>query len=218
MIRLDGISKSYMKGKPNELNVLNQVSLQIEAGEMVAVMGKSGSGKSTLLHILGLLDGFDSGSYILDGVDISTLGDAKRARIRNEKIGYVVQDFALIEEDTVKNNIALPKLFQRGKRESKEISEILELVDLKGYERKRVKHLSGGEKQRVAIGRAIVNQPDIIMADEPTGNLDEQTGEKIMKLFRDLNETGTTVIVITHDRYIAEQCGRIIYIKDGKII
>lgn len=218
MIQLEGLSKTYMKGKPNELKVLNQVSLRIEDGEMVAVMGKSGSGKSTLLHILGLLDGFDSGSYLLDDMDVKSLGDAKRARLRNEKIGYVVQDFALIEEDTVKNNIALPKLFFKGKRETRNISEILEMVDLKGYERKKVKRLSGGEKQRVAIGRAIVNQPDIIMADEPTGNLDEQTGERIMGLFRSLNETGKTVIVITHDKNIAEQCDRIIYIKDGKIV
>ena len=220
MIEIKNINKTYNKGKVNAFHALKDVSLAIEDGEMVAIIGKSGAGKSTLMHIIGCIDDFESGTYILNGDDISSIKEGKRAKIRNKDIGIVMQDFALVEDYTAIENVMIPLYFTKGKLlESKKsiARRALEKVGIGELASKRVNKLSGGQKQRVAIARAIVNNPSILLADEPTGALDVKTSAEIMGVFRELNEQGITVIIITHDMEVAGACQRVVEISDGRI-
>ena len=222
MIEIKNLYKTYNYGKPNAFEALKDVSLTINDGEMVAIIGKSGAGKSTLMHILGCIDDFEKGQYIFNGKDISKVNEKKSAAIRNSEIGIVLQEFALMEQYTVLENVIMPLFFtpKSGRRSEKEkrALEILKRLEMDEYAHKKVNKLSGGQKQRVAIARAMINNPSVLLADEPTGALDVKTTDEIMKVFRNLNKNGTTVIIITHDMEVAAMCDRIIEISDGKII
>ena len=222
MIEIKNLYKTYNYGKPNAFEALKDVSLTINDGEMVAIIGKSGAGKSTLMHILGCIDDFEKGQYIFNGKDISKVNEKKSAAIRNSEIGIVLQEFALMEQYTVVENVIMPLFFtpKSGRRSEKEkrALEILKRLEMDEYAHKKVNKLSGGQKQRVAITRAMINNPSVLLADEPTGALDVKTTDEIMKVFRNLNKNGTTVIIITHDMEVAGMCDRIIEISDGKII
>ena len=219
-LELSNIYKEYKINGDNEIqSVLNGVNLTIADGEMIAIMGKSGAGKSTLLHIIGLLDVCDQGTYKLDGKDISDFTNKQRAKIRNEKIGFVLHDFWLVDYETVMVNVSLPLMLSRtSMKKIREVAlEKMKKVGVEHLSNKKVSVLSGGEKQRVAIARALVCDPEYIMADEPTGALDSVNAEKIMSILSSLNKEGKTVIIVTHDETVAKKCGRIITIKDGKI-
>lgn len=222
MIEIKNLYKTYNYGKPNAFEALKDVSLTINDGEMVAIIGKSGAGKSTLMHILGCIDDFEKGQYIFNGKDISKVNEKKSAAIRNSEIGIVLQEFALMEQYTVVENVIMPLFFtpKSGRRSEKEkrALDILKRLEMDEYAHKKVNKLSGGQKQRVAIARAMINNPSVLLADEPTGALDVKTTDEIMKVFRNLNKNGTTVIIITHDMEVAGMCDRIIEISDGKII
>ena len=218
-IELKNITKTYNAGKKTSVQVLKGINLTIEKGQMVAIKGPSGSGKSTLLHILGCLDKSDGGTYTLDGEDITKKTLSQLSEIRNSKIGFVMQHFALVDTDTVLENIGIPLMF--GKQKLSRIDglayEQMSKLGILPLAKSRATNLSGGEKQRVAIARALINDPDIILADEPTGALDQQNTEAVMKIFRNLNEQGKTVIIVTHEEYVAENCKRVIHICDGMI-
>lgn len=220
LIALNGISKSYQAshGAP-PYQVLKDANLSIDKGEMVAIKGPSGAGKSTLLHIIGCLDKPTSGSYLLNGQDVSQLSLSKLAEIRNASFGFVMQHFALIEEDNALQNVATPLLFAKARRSQMDARAMEQLrnVGMEQMANKRIATLSGGEKQRVAIARAMVNNPEIILADEPTGALDRANTEKIVQLFQQLNEKGKTIIIVTHDDFVAQSCRRIVTIADGVI-
>lgn len=220
LIALNGISKSYQAshGAP-PYQVLKDANLSIDKGEMVAIKGSSGAGKSTLLHIIGCLDKPTSGSYLLNGQDVSQLSLSKLAEIRNASFGFVMQHFALIEEDNALQNVATPLLFAKARRSQTDARAMEQLrnVGMEQMANKRIATLSGGEKQRVAIARAMVNNPEIILADEPTGALDRANTEKIVQLFQQLNEKGKTIIIVTHDDFVAQSCRRIVTIADGVI-
>ena len=220
MIEIKNLTKTYNYKKSNAFTALKDISLRIEDGEMLAIVGKSGAGKSTLLHIIGCIDTFEKGEYTIDDINIHKLSDKKLANIRNEKVGIVMQDFALVEEYTVIENVKIPLYFSKKKKGNANTLalEALEKVGIKELAKKPVNKLSGGQKQRVAIARAIVNDPSFILADEPTGALDTKTSEEIMELFQKLNEDGKTVIIITHDPGVAEKCKRKIEISDGEIL
>lgn len=220
LIALNGISKSYQAshGAP-PYQVLKDANLSIDKGEMVAIKGSSGAGKSTLLHIIGCLDKPTSGSYLLNGQDVSQLSLSRLAEIRNASFGFVMQHFALIEEDNALQNVATPLLFAKARRSQMDARAMEQLrnVGMEQMANKRIATLSGGEKQRVAIARAMVNNPEIILADEPTGALDRANTEKIVQLFQQLNEKGKTIIIVTHDDFVAQSCRRIVTIADGVI-
>jgi putative ABC transport system ATP-binding protein len=219
-IELRGIEKEYDLG-PVKLKVLNDINLSIKKSEMVSIMGPSGSGKSTMLHMLGCLDRPTKGKVIIDGVDVSKLNDDELAKIRREKIGFIFQFFYLIPSLTALRNIELPMTFVNGnsKDNEKKAKELLKMVGLEGRMNHRPSQLSGGESQRVAIARAIANDPQIILADEPTGNLDSKSGKEVIEILKNLNkERGVTLIIVTHDSSIARQTKKIINLKDGKII
>ena len=219
MIKLNNITKIYNPKKSNEFEALHNVSCEIDDGELVAVIGKSGAGKSTLLHILACIDNYQEGEYSIDGTLVKNLSERQYAKIRNEKIGMVMQDFALVEDFTALENVMIPLNFskKRIKNKKKKALNALKSVGIAELAKKPCNKLSGGQKQRVAIARAIVNEPSMILA-EPTGALDSKTSAEIMELFLSLNDQGRTVIIVTHDQKIAEQCDRIIEISDGEII
>ena len=219
MIQMEHISKIYQVGDA-PFYALRDVSLHIGAGEMVAVRGRSGAGKSTLLHIIGGLDTPDEDRYMLNGLNVGEATDAGLARIRNEQIGFVLQDFSLIDHRSTLYNVTVPMLFGKtpfSQMKTKAL-DALEAVGVSDQAHKAVSDMSGGQRQRVAIARALVNDPPVILADEPTGNLDSETTEEIMKLFVSLHERGKTVVIVTHDEHVASFCDRSITISDGKII
>ncbi len=218
MIAFENVSKTYRVGDA-EVHALDQVSLRIDEGEFVAIVGPSGSGKSTMMNIIGCLDTADSGTYILDDQAIEEYSEADLTRIRNEKIGFIFQSFNLIGNMTAEENIELPLIYQHvEKRErSRRVQEALEKVGLGERGRHRPFELSGGQQQRVAIARALVTNPSLFLADEPTGNLDSRTGREIMDLFHDMHAQGDTIVLITHDESVARQATRSIHILDGRI-
>ena len=221
MIEIKNLVKIYNKGKTNEFCALKGIDLSIEEGEMVAIIGKSGAGKSTLLHILAAIDSYDKGSYLVDGVSVGDLKEKDRARFRNQKIGIVMQDYALIDEYTIEENVQIPLIFGKVKGNDvrrEKIMTALENVGLAELAKKPVRQLSGGQKQRVAIARDLVNNPTFLLADEPTGALDSKTSGEIMDVFEKLNQGGKTVIIVTHDMEVAARCGRVIEISDGEIV
>ncbi len=219
LIEIKDVYKIYNPGE-NEVHALDGVSLTIDRGEFIAIVGQSGSGKSTLMNMLGLLDVCTSGSYMLDGVDVSTMKDDELSSIRNEEIGFIFQGFNLIPSLTAQANVELPLVYRGVKAaQRKELStSALKRVGLE----KRMNHLpsqmSGGQQQRVAIARAVAAKPPVILADEPTGNLDTSSGKEVMRILHELHEEGRTVILITHDNGIADEAERVIRIQDGKII
>jgi putative ABC transport system ATP-binding protein len=219
IIRMEGIGKIYDTGKV-QVEALKDVNLSIDKGEFVAVMGPSGSGKSTLMNILGCLDRATSGYYELDGVSISELDDTDLARIRNKKIGFVFQSFNLLPKINALQNVELPMIYAgAGKKERRDKAvKALDRVGLLDRIDHKPNELSGGQKQRVAIARALVNDPAIILADEPTGNLDTSSGEDIMAVFQELNREGVTIILVTHEPDIARHTRRIVRFRDGELI
>ena len=218
LIKISQLKRDFLLGNET-INVLKGIDLIINKGEYVALMGPSGSGKSTLMNLLGCLDTPTSGSYILNGNDVSQMHDDELAEIRNKEIGFVFQTFNLLPRTTALDNVALPMIYagypktERNQR----AAEVLSLVNLSDRMDHQPNQLSGGQRQRVAIARAMVNKPSIILADEPTGNLDSKTSEEIMNLFNDIHENGNTIIVVTHEEEIAKYAHRVIRLKDGSI-
>lgn len=219
LIKIKDISKVYKMGR-QELKVLDNVSLKIEKGEFVSILGPSGSGKSTLMNILGCIDTPTSGGYILDGRDIKSSSDDELATIRNQKIGFVFQRFNLLPKYTAIHNTEIPLILRGVARKEATIraEKMLDLVGLSERKNHTPMELSGGQQQRVAIARALIGDPEIILADEPTGNLDSKSGQEIIDLFTKLNNEGNTIILITHDISIAQKTKRIIEVMDGRII
>jgi len=217
IIEVKDIEKIYRVGD-HQIRALRGVSFHMEREQMVAVMGSSGSGKSTLMYILGCLDRPTSGTYFLEGTDVSSLSDDQLAEIRNRKIGFVFQTFNLLPRTTALENVELPLIYGGIRNSRKRAIEALERVGLIDRMHHLPSELSGGEGQRVAIARALVVNPVIILADEPTGNLDTKTGSEIMGLFKELNSQGVTVLIVTHEAHIAQECQRIIHLRDGQIV
>jgi putative ABC transport system ATP-binding protein len=216
LIELENITKVYRMGEV-EVYALNEISLSIEKGEMLSIIGASGSGKSTLLNVLGCLDRPTSGSYLLDGADVSRLNDNELAELRSKKFGFVFQDFNLLRRSTALANVELPLIYSGGRNKHLRAIEALERVGLGKRAKHKPTELSGGEQQRVAIARALVNNPSLILADEPTGNLDSASTKEIIAIFRQLHQDGLTVAIVTHEPDIAEQTQRVIRLLDGKV-
>ena len=220
IIRVEGLSRIYMMGT-NTVHALRDVELSVERGEMVAVMGSSGSGKSTLMNILGCLDVPTEGSYVLDGVHVNGLSKNDLADLRNRKLGFVFQGFNLLARTGALENVELPLLYDRSGRtlDTKALaSQALERVGLGDRVEHQPSELSGGQQQRVAIARALITQPTLLLADEPTGNLDSQTTVEIMALFQELNEQGITIVLVTHEREVAQYARRIVELRDGRVV
>ncbi len=217
IIHTENLVKLYTIGE-SVVRALDGVSLDIDEGEMVAITGPSGSGKSTLMNMIGCLDRPTSGKYFLDGDDVSKLQNDKLAEIRNRRIGFVFQTFSLIPRTSALENVELPLLYSGKISARKEASETLKTVGLAERMNHEPNQLSGGERQRVAIARALVTSPSILLADEPTGNLDTKTGDEILELFEELNRKGLTTIVVTHDPDVASRCRRVLRLIDGKIV
>ena len=221
LIEMKEIIKAYNIGLESEIEILHGIDLKIYEGEFVAIVGESGSGKSTLMNIIGVLDKQTKGEYYLDGIDIKNANESEMNVIRNKKIGFVFQNFNLIGRTSALRNVELPMLYAGvpAEQRTKRAKELLSKVGLESRMNHMPNELSGGQKQRVAIARSLVNNPAIILADEPTGALDSETSTMVMNIFNDLNKNqGKTIILITHSKEIAEQCPRIVTIKDGKII
>ena len=219
VIELKSVSKVYKSKGVDDVVALDDLTLDIRRGEFAAVCGVSGSGKSTLLHIMGCLDKPTSGKVIVSGTDVSGLNDSELAKIRSERIGIVLQDFALIPYRTAYDNVMVPLYFSRNRKNiRKRIMESLEKTGVADLVKREIRKMSGGQKQRVAIARALVNYPDIILADEPTGQLDSKTKKEIADLFKAINSEGVTIVVVTHDDELAKAADRIVRISDGRIV
>lgn len=220
IIKINSLCKSYKNGDNAKLEVLQDLNMTVESGEITAIIGKSGSGKSTLLNILGCVDSFDSGEYLFCGKNISDLNDRKMSKLRGSDICFVFQDYALIEEETVLQNVMTPLYFDNSVKignMKKMAMNALKIVGIEELAGKKANFLSGGQKQRVAIARAIVNSPKLLLADEPTGSLDTETAGEIMQLFHKLNDSGMTIIIVTHDMDVANECNKIFKIENGKL-
>ena len=217
MIQLEEVTKAYQMGKV-EVPVLHSVDLAVDDGEMVAIMGPSGSGKSTLMNILGCLDGPSSGRYLLDGADVSRLSGNRLAKIRSHKIGFVFQSFNLVARTSAIRNVELPLIYAGVSDRRIRASRALEQVGLADRQKHLPSELSGGQQQRVAIARALINDPAMLLADEPTGNLDTTSSREIMKLLGELNDAGCTVVIITHEEEVAGFANRVVRLRDGLIV
>ena len=219
MIRIKNLHKSYEMGS-NSLHVLKGIDFNVSEGELVAIMGSSGSGKSTLLNIIGMLDNYDNGSYELDNILIKDLDETKAANYRNKFLGFVFQSFNLINYKSAVENVVLPLYYQGIKRKEREkiALKYLDNVGLKNWASHLPSELSGGQKQRVAIARAMVSKPKVLLADEPTGALDSKTSSEVMSLIQEINNSGKTILVVTHEEDIAKMCKRIVRLKDGVIV
>ena len=219
MLKMSHLSKVY-RTEVVETYALREFSIHVREGEFVAVTGPSGSGKTTFLTIAGLLEEFTGGEYKLDGVDVNGLGDNQRSRLRNEKIGFIFQAFNLIPDLNVSENIEVPLRYRglKAAERRRRINESLERVGLSARSRHYPSELSGGQQQRVAIARALINEPDLLLADEPTGNLDRQSASEVMAIFQALSRAGRTIVVVTHDSEVAAHCRRIARIEDGRIV
>lgn len=219
MIEIKDLHKSYRMGA-NSLHVLKGINFEVEEGELVAIMGSSGSGKSTLLNILGMLDNYDTGEYVLDNVLIKDLNETKAANYRNKFLGFIFQSFNLINYKSAWENVALPLYYQRVSRKERKAKALkyLESVGLLPWADHLPSELSGGQKQRVAIARAMAAEPKVLLADEPTGALDSKTSHEVMDLIQKINDEGKTILVVTHEEDIARMCKRIVHLKDGVIV
>ena len=220
LIKADNITKDYVDDGL-VTPALRGVSFEVNQGEFLAVMGSSGSGKSTLMHIIGFLDKLTNGKYIFDGQDTINFDDDQLAEIRNQKVGFIFQSYNLLARTSVLDNVLLPTIYVPHldkKKTEKEALELLNKVGLSERINHRPNQLSGGEQQRVAIVRALINQPRLVLADEPTGNLDSKSGQEVMEVLQDLNEEGHTILMVTHEKYVAECARRILVLKDGKIV
>ncbi|MCL2356486.1 MAG: ABC transporter ATP-binding protein [Defluviitaleaceae bacterium] len=219
ILRVENLSKIYRNGAI-DVAALRDVEFSVNIGEFVSIMGQSGSGKSTLMNILGCLDSLSAGKYLLDGEDVSLIKGKKLAQIRNQKIGFVFQSYNLLPRLNALQNVELPMLYGGVRRKKRRAAalEALERVGLAGRVHHKPSELSGGQKQRVAIARALINSPAILLADEPTGNLDSRSGEEIMEIFQRLNREGVTIVMVTHEPEIANHTNRIVAFKDGRII
>lgn len=221
VIQMEDIIKTYYVGKPNELEILHGISLVVEKGEFVSIVGESGSGKSTLMNIIGVLDRQTRGNYFLEEQDVNQMNDEERSAIRNQRIGFVFQNFNLLPRANALKNVMVPLMYSRPaiKNQRERAMEMLRMVEMEDRASHRPNELSGGQKQRVAIARAMVNDPAIILADEPTGALDSKTGHMVMDIFHKLHEEeGKTIVLITHSQELAAETQRIITLKDGNIV
>lgn len=218
IIEIRNLKKSFVMGD-QEIKAIDDIDFNVEKGEFVAIVGPSGSGKSTLMNVLGLLDVPDSGEYLLDGMQVNKLSDSKLANLRSKKIGFIFQNFNLLQKLNSLENVKVPLIYQgmKTKEANKLAYEYLEKVGLKGREKHLPTQLSGGQQQRVAIARALINSPEIILADEPTGALDSKTSIEIMEMLKNLNDNGQTIILITHDMNVAKKAKRVVRIADGKL-
>lgn len=221
VIRMENIIKRYYEGKPNELQILNGINLEVNEGEFVSIVGESGSGKSTMMNIIGVLDRQSEGKYFLEGKDVNLMSDDERSAIRNNRIGFVFQNFNLLPRANALKNVMVPLMYNpnRQKNRQEKAMEMLRMVGMEDRATHRPNELSGGQKQRVTIARAMINDPAIILADEPTGALDSKTGHMVMDLFHRLHEEqGKTIVLITHSKELAQETQRIITLSDGNIV
>lgn len=220
MIELKTLNKIYNKGKSNAFHALKDIDFTVSQGEMVAIMGPSGAGKSTLMHVIGTVDSFENGVYLFQGKNVGLMSEKRKAALRAKKIGFVLQDFGLISDETALSNVMTPLFFGKARLRDMKAKALLALkaVGIENLAKKKVKNLSGGQKQRVAIARAIVSDPVLLLADEPTGALDTKTSAEIMDIFANLHQKGKTILIVTHNDEVAAQCERTVQIVDGKII